>query len=60
LGLPESNGYPVNYFVSNCPILHNICPPTRFVPNLEQHGESVLEDTITAIRPGPREHVGRF
>jgi hypothetical protein len=46
--------------VANCLIFHNLCSLTKLVQTLEQRGEAVLEDAITAISPYLTEHINRF
>jgi TnpA family transposase len=49
-----------NHLVANCLIFHNLCPRTRLVQKLEQRGEPVPADALSAISPYLTEHINRF
>lgn len=46
--------------MANCLIFHNHCSLTGLVQKLEQRGESVPEDALSAISPYLTEHINRF
>jgi TnpA family transposase len=49
-----------NHLLANCLIFHNVCMMTRALHKLRAEGVPIEPETVAAISPYIRAHIGRF